>query len=213
MSPSAKVLSVEALEEFKVTLCKFVDATRDALSSVDMEVNRMIDWLEHEQPAFWRGQIRQRREAVSQARADLQRKKLAGISGGKATLVEEKKALKRAEQRLEEAEQKIDVLKRWARVVRKSAGEYESRARSLDHLIEGEPPGFVHRLEQIIANLDAYVLLAPPPTAATPLGTGTPESMARPVPAAPGSLTTDEQDGESDVQADDSTSNPSGEQH
>ena len=46
MSQAARVLSVQALRDFRVSLYKFIEEARNALSGVDMELRRTRDWLE-----------------------------------------------------------------------------------------------------------------------------------------------------------------------
>ena len=48
MADQAKVLSVQALKDFRIALINFVEEARNALGGVDMELRRTRDWLERD---------------------------------------------------------------------------------------------------------------------------------------------------------------------
>ena len=75
MAESAKVLSVEALKEFRVSLINFVEEARNALGGVDMELRRTRDWLERDQLSYWQMQVKRRHEAMMMARTELHRRR------------------------------------------------------------------------------------------------------------------------------------------
>ena len=73
MAQSAKVLSVQALKDFRLSMINFVEESRNALSGVDMELKRMRDWLERDQLGYWQMQVKRRHEAMMMARTELHR--------------------------------------------------------------------------------------------------------------------------------------------
>ena len=74
MAQSAKVLSIQALKDFRVALINFTEEARNALSGVDMELKRMRDWLERDQLSYWQMQVKRRHEAMMMARTELYRR-------------------------------------------------------------------------------------------------------------------------------------------
>jgi hypothetical protein len=178
---SAHVTSIDAVREFKALLILFCDQAKEALMSVEMESRRMLDWVGREQLAYWQRMIRVRQNELAQAKADLFRKKLPGIHGREPDVIEEKKAVRLAQMRLEEAEEKVEKCKEWARQLPRSIEEYTAPAHQLAGLVEGDLPVVVANLQKILGSLDAYTELMAPkggrsapaaPTAQAPAASG-----------------------------------------
>jgi hypothetical protein len=157
MSTSANVLSIDAVKDFHAAMCQFCEDARDALGSIDLETRRVREWLTHEQMGYWRRELLDRQDEVQQAKAALFRKQLGAISGREPDLLEEKDAVRAAQRRVEEAEDKIELCRRWERQVQRALEEYEPAASQLAALVEGQPPRCVVHLDQVIAALEAYV--------------------------------------------------------
>jgi hypothetical protein len=169
MSEAARVTSFQAIQDFKAVLCGFCDETKEALGTIDMEVRRMLAWLEHDQAHYWQNQVRLRQEEVTQAKADLFRKQLSRFSGEIPDCLEEKKALRLAESRLAVAEEKVEKCRQWAgRLLPRAIDEYEGPARQLAGMVEGEPPGIVAYLNRVLTALDSYLEVAPPSEPSSP---------------------------------------------
>jgi hypothetical protein len=166
MSESARVTSIEALKDFRAALIVFCEEAKESLSAVDMETRRTVDWLA-QQLAGWQRALRDRQEEVSKAKAELFRRQLPAISGEKPDCYEQKKALRRAQERLREAEEKIDRCKQWARELPRAVDEYAAPAQQLAQFVEGDPPHAVILIDRILDTLDAYTATPPP---VTPLG-------------------------------------------
>ena len=175
MATSARVTSVQAIADFKVALLGFCQEAKEVLASVEMEIRRTMDWVERDQLPYWQREIRNRHEEVAQAKADLFRKQLTRISGQNPDYLEERKALRIANFRLEEAEDKVQTCRSWAsRQLAHAVNEYEGPARQLAGMVEGDPPRMVIYLDRIITSLQAYLDesaavsdLAPPPADST----------------------------------------------
>jgi len=173
MSQSAHVAAIAAVKDFQAFLGEFCEDVREALCAVEMEARRTLDWVQHDQLAYWRKAVRDRQDDLTQAKAALFRKQLSRLSGEKPDLIEEKEAVWLAEERLHEAEDKVDKCRRWAPLVQRAIEEYEATARQLAGLVEGTPPAAVILLGQILDTLDSYTFLAPPAgTPREPSGAG-----------------------------------------
>jgi hypothetical protein len=162
MDPSANVRSIDAIREFREALLVFCAEAREALTTVDMQSRRALEWIQHGQPAFWRTAIRRTQEELTKAKADLFRKQLERISGEKPDCLEEHKAVRLSKSRLEHAEERLEKCRHWGNRFPKAIDEYAAPARNLAALVEGDPPAIVLLLDRITATLDAYVDLAPP---------------------------------------------------
>lgn len=168
MSESARVTSIDAVKDFQAALATFCEDAQEALGAVDMEASRLLDWVQHEQLNYWQRAVRDRYDDLAQAKAELYRKQLGRLTGEKVDCIEEEKAVRRAQWRLQEAEDKVDKCKQWGRLLERAIDEYQAPSQQLAALVEGKPPRAVVLLHQIIGRLDAYVGLAPSSSGSTP---------------------------------------------
>jgi hypothetical protein len=163
MSDSARVLSVDALKDFRTDLCLFSDRAKDGLSSIQMAIQHTFDWLD-DQGSYWQREVRRWEEAVNQARAELARRKMIRIGDRSPDCTEQEDILRAALHRLDEAEDKLARTRRWQPAFRRAVDEYLGPARQLGGFLEGEQPRALALLQQKIDALEAYAqLTAPPP--------------------------------------------------
>jgi hypothetical protein len=164
MSQSANVTSIEAIKEFRASLCRFGEDVKNALGAVEMEIRRSLDWILHEQPAYWQMQIKRRKEELSQAQAELFRRRLQAKPGSEVRDTEQKETVRITQRRLIDAEEKLQRVKKWAPVFQHAVSEYQARARPTGDMIEGDLRVALQLLDRMTAALDAYVGMAPPST-------------------------------------------------
>jgi len=163
MSQFARVDSFQALQDFKVSLCKFAEDVRVALDEAEGEIRRTVIWLKQEQHSYWKGQVRKRTELVARAKAALQQKKMQRTAlGGKASDVEERKALAAAVRQLEEAQEKLANVRRWVRQLELETFNFKGTVQGLEHSVQAGVPKSTGQLEAMIQALDSYAALAPP---------------------------------------------------
>src|SRR4029078_7892864 len=110
-----------------------------------MGLARAVSWLDN-QATYWAREIRNRYEAVVQAKQALRTRKIMKVFGKPPDCTEQEKALRIAQQRHAEAEQKLANCKRWAPVLRRHADEYEAKARHLGNVLEADLPRAAARL-------------------------------------------------------------------
>lgn len=171
MSQSANVRSVEAIQHFKVALTNFADDARNALGGVEMEIKRTRDWLLRDQLGYWQSQVKRRNEALSMARTELHRRRLSQQGSDAISDTEQKENVRNAQRKLEEAEQKVVLVKKWAPVLEHAISEYHSTSQPLGDSLSGSLMNSLALLERMVASLDAYLAttapstpIAPPPT-------------------------------------------------
>jgi len=166
MNRAAGVHSIEAIRDFRAALLSFCDDARDALCMLDIEARRGLQWIQEEQPQYWEHQVRQRGDAVLQARAELERARCLPVPGGHPTCREEKVALERAKQRVDQALDKVQVVRKWGRAVQHEVGEYQGRANQLTSILDGKMNQALSYLNRVLDNLDGYTAAALAPEAA-----------------------------------------------
>jgi hypothetical protein len=160
MAESARVESIEALQRFRAALSKFAETANVALADADGEVRRVMSWLEGEQDAHWRGEMRKRTEQVSRAMDAVRQKKLYKDSTGRQqSAVDEEKALAVAKRRLAEAEQKLANVRRYRGMLRKEMDQYKGSVQRLANAVQHDVPVAMGKLERMVVMLDAYVSL------------------------------------------------------
>ena len=152
----AKVTSIEALRGFLSAMYRFEDGAGNALASLFTEIHKAMDWLEHDRPAYWQGQVRQLHDEVVQTRTAYNRCRMKTVGGQRPACLEEKQALSVAKQKLQIAEEKIEIVKRWTVNVSEEVDEFRGRVGQLQHCLEGELPEAYAALEKMVASLEAY---------------------------------------------------------
>lgn len=186
MPTGAKVESIDALANFRVALIKFREAGIAALGDAESEIHRVVDWIENEQEAFWTNQIRLRQDALRAAHEALRHKTIFKDSTGREpSAIEEKKAVARAQHRLEEAGHKLEAVRRWAKYLNREVLLYRGQVQRLVSSLAHDVPAAVAHLGALINTLQEYEALSPgeaasldPAVAAYFTGSGT-ASMAR----------------------------------
>jgi hypothetical protein len=161
MSQFAQVHSLEALIDFRARLCTFGVEAQKVLLSVQMSIQRALDWVE-DQAHFWHKEVRRWEETVVQARAELDRRRIIKIGDRTPDCTEQERILRRAQQRLEEAEEKLATSRRWLPELRREVDEYLGPARLLSGFLEGEQARALALMQSRIDALQAYIDLAAP---------------------------------------------------
>ena len=131
------------------------------LATIDVEMRRVLDWLEHDRPRFWRRQVRDANDAVTEARAALHRCLMYPINDERPSCYEERAELKKAEARLAYCEEKSERLRHWIREVRHEMFEYEGRISQLKDVVEIDVPQAMAILDRLLARLHEYQSIRP----------------------------------------------------
>jgi len=159
MSQSANVRSIQAIRDFKAAMATFAEDGRNALSSTEMEIRRVRNWLNRDQMAYWQGQIKKRTEQVSIARADLHRRRLSQQGSETVSDTDQKEALKLAQRRLIEAEEKIKIVKKWVPILEHAISEYHATSQPLGDRLSGTLVSSLALLERMATTLDNYAAI------------------------------------------------------
>lgn len=157
----AKVYSIEALKAFREQLAGFGEEAVNALVAVDMEARRAIDHITRELPLHWKAELKKRTDKLALAKGELYRRRLAGE--GKLDDTVEKEAVRRAEMRLAEAEQKLRTIKKWEAPLRQAAEQYHGQSRGMADLAGPQMEARLAQLARMIDALEAYTGAGPPP--------------------------------------------------
>ncbi len=193
MPQGAKVRSIDAVGTFSAALKNFEEEATGALTSLDMEVRRVLEWIHQDRKEFWKHQVRRRQDKVAEARGDLQRCMTYRSTKERPSCHDEKIALEKAKRRLRVAEEKVLVVRHWARVLDHEVNEFKGNMNQLAHWLQIDHPQALATLERMMAALSAYVGLES--TVQSDAGN---EPFSRPAEPADATAEKTEQDGAED---------------
>jgi len=169
MDGQANVSSIDALEAIRADLIGFMEKARVALEDAEGEVRRTRTWLDVDRSNHWTAQMKLRVKQLEQAEAEYYNARITRPTENHAS---HKMAVAKAQRRVEEADGKLHVLKRWRM-------QFDNRAtpllRQLDpafHLIGNHLPKGVHSLGESIKALQDYAGKASAPKPAAPAAGG-----------------------------------------
>jgi len=181
MSTQADVKSIDTVAFVKAALASFGHDAGQGVGEVEMQAQRVVDWICVDQAAYWKTEVRRAAEGVNQAMKDLQNcRTYKKVGNNEPPCMEEKKALERAKQKLARAEAKAEAVRRWTPVVRQQMQETGVRLTRFREVIDIDCPRALARLERMLQALDHYAHTATPAAAS---GGGSGASMARPADA------------------------------
>ncbi len=112
MPPEARVTSVDALDDFRARLIVFAEKASVAVDDALDDVSRTRSWLEGEQRQHWENQLRRRSRDLETAEQELFS---ARVSNLRDATRNQQPAVRKARLAVEEAQQKLAVLKKWNR--------------------------------------------------------------------------------------------------
>lgn len=161
MRDAARLTDIRALEEVRAAFVKFRDETNQALTEVDIEVQRAVNWVRNEQAAYWKQQERKRHELLEHAKAELRRAQFPTTDGKIPSAIEQKKAVAKAEAAVEEARDKIQSVRKWSRLLEREVAEYTGLAQPLTGAIDSDIPRAIALLDRMAGSVESYLAVAP----------------------------------------------------
>lgn len=156
MSGSAKITSIDAVENFRLALMKFNDNAVRALMSIDEQTKRALHWFEHEAPTEWNMRIRKCHEDVERARSALDTCLTKKVGDNRPSCMEEKQALQAAKRRLAHAQEMLDVIRVWTTRIRQACDDYRGGVMGLRTTLDTRVPETVAMLSRTVRALDSY---------------------------------------------------------
>ncbi len=162
---SANLTSIEALRRFKAALLQFEADVTDAITMLELEAQRPVDWIETDRTLYWPREVKKASDVVNEARLALERCLLTIDGDSGKTCYDEKKALQKAKRRLETSELKVKAVGRWKVRIHKEVNDFKTQLAKVKHYLESDFIQAVVALERMAQSLDKYVE-SPGPAAA-----------------------------------------------
>ena len=158
MPGQAQITSVEALEAFRSDLIVFLTQMHPVLDEAGSEVTRMKFWLQNDQREILEKQARQHRRRLEEAQAELFNARLSQLQD--SSLLQQLVA-QRAQQAVQESEQKLTSLKKWDRELENQAEPLLKQIGQLQGFLANDMTRAVTHLTQVIQTLEAYAEVLP----------------------------------------------------
>jgi hypothetical protein len=184
MHGPAYVNSISAIQDFRNALVMYVAESKQGTGTLETEIRRAFEWIAVDRAQFWRQEIRRATDAVARAKDDLHNARtFKSIGDYTPSCVDERKALKRAEDRLKLAETKAETVTKWTRSLQHELNEFAGRIAQFTAVLEIDLPKAMAALDRVLSALDDYVSTTAPrpmaePRAGEQAGAG---SMAMPL--------------------------------
>ena len=180
MSTQADIKSIDTLSLVKLAMITYAHDSSQALAEIEIEGQRGIDWITVDRAAFWKAETRRAADGVNQAIKDLEHCRTYKKVGDNApACAEEKKSLEKARKKLQRAEEKLELVKRWTPVVLQQFRETCIRLVRFREIIDVDCPRAIARIEQMLTALENYQTVASPSGANASGKTSPVESVAR----------------------------------
>jgi hypothetical protein len=152
---SAQVYSLERLLEFQAALATYTHHAQEALSSIEMEIRRTLEWID-DQLKGWNVEVRRAEDEVYKAKQELARRRLIKIGDRPADTTEQEIALAKAMQRLRYAEEKRDNCRRWLHNLPEAINEFQGYVVNYQTILESDVPRMSAFLDRKMDLLEAY---------------------------------------------------------
>lgn len=165
MRHAARVLSTDALRDLRSALARFSARSREGLRSALLEILHVMDWLD-KQLDMWRREAEKRHETVQRCRSELAIVRSAPEQVRSAA-TEREIDLRKAMAKLREAEEKVEAVRRWKRLLPQVVNEHELPMRRLSGFLEGDIQYALGILDNKIEVLQSYMALTAPEAPAT----------------------------------------------
>lgn len=157
MTRTARVQSIDALVHQAASLQTLGEEVSTSLDDLGMQLQRAVQWILYDRKDYWTHEYRRAQEAVTEARINLERRKLYRVGDQEPACREEKKALEMAKRRVEVARNKIEAVKRWGRLLEHEAMECRSSTAPLLQWAQADVPRALAVLRRMSSALESYV--------------------------------------------------------
>ena len=156
MSGNVQVTSIEAVKEFAPALAFMQEELKGVLSSVQIEMQRSIGWIEQDRPRYWQTQLKRAFDKVAETRTALTSCQMRTIAGRHPSCIEEKVAHTAAKRRLEFCQDQIELVKKWGVKLHHEADELRGRMAGVQRLAESDLTKSMALLANLVESLERY---------------------------------------------------------
>ncbi len=153
---SAKVLSVEALQQFHIDMAQFRVGLLKELESLDLELRRLTQWIEVDAARYWDQENQLIRRKLSEYLSQLSRCMSYVREDERKPCTEEKKQVAKAKERANVCEQKLLVLKAASTHWEARRSRVRPKMQRARDMAESDLVVALNQLLSLIERLEAY---------------------------------------------------------
>ena len=158
MGEQVKVADVETIERFRAQLIQAAETFGLALEEAEGDIERTVAWLESDRPDTWRKQIRKAQDKVVECKSALYRKQeIKATPEARPSVVDERKALERAQRRLAFCEEKLRNTKRWSTELPRQAVVFKGALTGMHVMLDRDVPRINAMLKRMTEHLEEYL--------------------------------------------------------
>jgi hypothetical protein len=162
MTRYANLTSVDAVRLLAAALRSFEDDAGGALADLQMQINRVLEWIHHDRREYWAERVRRGHQEVAEAKQNLERRLIYRATNERPSCREEKAALEKAKRRLDLAQEKIQTVRHWTQNLEHEVREFRGCISQLAGWVQTDLPRASALLQRMTLALDAYVNVASP---------------------------------------------------
>jgi hypothetical protein len=153
----ANVLSVDVLEAVAVAMVRCQEDLAAALLEADSEIERTMVWVERDRLPYWKKRLQRIDLDMQEARSALFRKENHRVTkDSKPSVVDERKALAKAQAAHEEAERRGRASHRWSQELPRQHAEFRRGVNALAAMVDRELPQAIAALRRMTIALERY---------------------------------------------------------
>lgn len=153
MATRANITSVEAIESFRANLILYLSKAKPAIEEASAEIVRTRVWLQSNQRVHWEGVCKKRARELEEAKAALFSSKISNLREASSA---EQLAVTKAKRKLEEAESKLRIIRRWDREYDNLIEPMIRKLEKMQIVLMDDLVKAVTHLTQTVNTLDAY---------------------------------------------------------
>lgn len=170
---AANLTSLEHLRDFREAWIEFLATAEEALISMDGDVRRATGQIEDHLVA-WQRLARQREEQLGEKKLVLNRRKLSKTFGRPVDTTAEEEDVRKAQRRLQEAQEKLAAIKKWQPIIARAVLDYEGPKQQLNVMLTTDAEKGTAFLDNKIQAVESYLAVQGPqaPRVSFPEGQG-----------------------------------------
>lgn len=174
---SANVRAIQTLGELNSALGRFANETNQAMTTIEREITRTLEWLQ-QRLYHWQREVERWQQEVQRARAELERCLRSGHYDRDGhyhppNCAAYEQALLQTQVGLREAQAEFQNVQQWTRLVQQVISDYQRQARRFSALIQSDLPKATALLGGSVAKLESYAKLTLSASSAPPAPTTT----------------------------------------
>ena len=157
MGEQVRVADLQTIERLRADVVRAAEAFEMALSEAQSEIDWAALWLNDQRPDELRRQVRRTQDEIVACKTALfNKQEIKASPEARPSVVDERKALERAQCRLAVLEERLRLSKRWAVELPAQLAVYRAGTAPLRSALDRDIPRIVAMMRRMIDHLEEY---------------------------------------------------------